>query len=176
MSSGALLLSALLTASLSGSSVAAPSNPTSNLAFESNLADVTIEDGDLGVELIAYDDAGGVIGLLMLWVDDGGDVHIASEYDDGYADVVIIADVPHVQADLPLATVEARARLISDVVASTGTGPQESWFTCGLRAGLAVAACSGAGLALVAGCPTASAYAACECLPLMVEKWKHKKC
>jgi len=95
MSSGSLLCAALLTAGVFGDSVAAP------WSFESALAEVVVEEGDAGVELLAYDNDGVIIGMLALWVDDAGDVHVASEYDDGYADVVIVGEVPYVQTTLP---------------------------------------------------------------------------
>jgi hypothetical protein len=113
MSSGSLLCAALLTAGVFGGSVAAPRS------FESELAEVVVEEGEAGVELLAYDAEGVIIGILALWVDDDGDVHVASEYDDGYGDVVIVGEVPYVQTSLPLATIEARAGLITDVLAAT---------------------------------------------------------
>ena len=123
------------------------------------------------VQLIAYDAAGEVIASIALWVDSGDRIWIDSDYEDGFAEVMIVDGRATLDSTLAPETLTKRTRLIMSYVEPGG--PQAAKpMGCALFAAGAVITCSFA----QPGCPIAAGVAACHCLPLVVQEWEGYSC
>lgn len=130
-------------------------------------------DGGDDVQMIAYDDSGAVIGSIALWVDADGTTWAVSDYADGFTVVMIDAD-GDVQVDGTLAPALTAER--ADLLVSTldpAEPAQGRWFKCAALTGVMVGTCATGSLI---ACPFSAMVAACECLPKLEPKWKHKSC
>ncbi|HLT38700.1 MAG TPA: hypothetical protein VK034_20570, partial [Enhygromyxa sp.] len=128
-----------------------PAEPLPDFATQLDRAEL-IGDGD-ELQLVGCDSAGEVVGAIAIWIDDRERMHLASDYGDGYAETVVEGDRADTQSTLPADEIGRRADLMLDRLATPGVGPQEGWFMCAAKTGVAVGACSASGLVLAFGCP-----------------------
>jgi len=127
-----------------------------------------VSSGD-DVQLIAYDARGEVIGVIALWKDTAGRIHLASDYNDGYTEAIYSDDAADafVEASLPPDVISRRADLMLLAIRES---PYEtrSVLTCAAGVVGGAALCQpGIGPWIVATCPTALVLASCECFPLV---------
>lgn len=154
----------------------APSGDIATPDFNTQLdrAEVVGDGGDL--QVVAYDAEGEVVGIIALWVDSRGRVHVVSDYGDGYAETVITDGQAHTTATLPAEVLSERAEMIAElVVQAPGRDPQpkKSWLVCGAKVAVTAGSCA---TAQAIGCVGGAVMSACECLPLLVKEWKEKSC
>jgi hypothetical protein len=158
-----MITAALLSVTL-GAEPSSPPDLRPRDDFADRLAKAEILANGNEIQIVGYDHAGSPIAVLALWVDEHGARHLESDYDDGYASVIIANGREHTESTLPAEVLGVRANLLIERVP---LGPQESWFTCGASAALAVAGChpATAGPAIWLTCPGTLAFAICECAP-----------
>jgi hypothetical protein len=128
-----------------------------------------VSGGDGDVQLIAYDSRGEVIGVIALWTDTEGRVHLASDYSDGYAEAIYSddADDAVLEASLPPHVIAKRAELMLEAIRES-PGETRGVLSCAASAVGGAALCQpGLGPWIVATCPTAIVIASCECFPLV---------
>lgn len=65
-----------------------------------------------GAEIVGYDAAGETVGVIVVWVDSRGRLHLDSDYDDGYASIVFEDGEARIHSTLPASVVSTRAGLL----------------------------------------------------------------
>jgi hypothetical protein len=136
--------------------------------FGSQLDAVEFIDGGEDVQLVAYDAGGEVIGMIALWVDERERVHLASDYGDGYAEIVVVDGVATVDTTLPPEVTRERAQLMLARLDPSATRGKPSAVRCATTIAIGVGACSPVvGGAIVVTCPAAVFLAFCECAELL---------
>jgi hypothetical protein len=150
--------------------------PPTDLAppeLDQQLDSVEFVDGGEDVQLIAYDVDGEVIGMIAVWVDEHGRVHVLSDYADGYAESVIEGEDVLLDSTLsPTVVMERAARLGEWLYLDSSQDPQEGAGSCAFS----VVATAGSCVAASILCPISAILLACNCLPLVVPDWAKKRC
>jgi hypothetical protein len=154
----------MIAATILSWALAAALDPQPPTEFNDDLAHVEmIRTGD-DVQVVAYDSAGETIAVLAIWTDEDRS-HIASDFTDGYEEIVIVGDeVVHRDSSLAPGVAGTRARAMLDLVAPHD--PQEGKVGCVLTILTSVAACSPPSVATTIGafsCPPSVYLALCEC-------------
>jgi hypothetical protein len=133
--------------------------------FAERLDHAELTGSDSEAQIIAYDVAGEVIGTIALWVEPEGQIYLASDYSDGYAETIVADGRARTDSTLPHEVIAARADAMLGVL---GLEPLENRFACAvgvIATGLSCAAPSPA-------CPFSLYGAACACLPLAMKDFK----
>ena len=147
------------------------SPPSSPPDFGDRLDHVELtHDGD-DIQITGYDRDGLPIGVLAMWTDDRGAIHLESDFDDGYSSTVVLDGVDHTDATMPATVVAERAHRMADWLTASDSGPQEAVLHCALALAGSIAGCAnGNALITTFACPTAVLTAWCTCTPLVTKK------
>lgn len=172
-------IASLLTAALT--TARAPDHAPLDFTAVIDHAELTRSDRDL--QIVAYDRRGEVIGTIALWVEPGGEIFLASDYADGFAETMVTDGRARTEATLPSQTIKRRANAILTELEydSVERGPQEgagSWFWCVSSTFAAVGACVGGAAAIgpLIACPGLAASATCLCITAVAEEVGGRPC
>jgi hypothetical protein len=159
------MLTALLTTISFATTLGSP--PGTPPTFADRLEHAEFIGSDSDAQIVAYDHAGEVMGTIALWVEPNGQIYLASDYGDGYAETVVIDGRARTDSTLPAEVITARADAVLNAIEVSG--PQEGWFTCSLVVVAGAGACVAAS---IIGCPVGIYSAGCACLPLAMKDFK----
>lgn len=135
-----------------------------------DIAAVEFASSDQVVQITARDSTGEVSAEVFLWSDDAGRLRLDAAWPDGLAvSVVRDGETATVETADPAEVASRMDRLDVAIQQAAAAG---DWKDCAAHVGLTVAAC---GLHPVL-CAGEMYYAACECLPLLVEKFEGQEC
>jgi hypothetical protein len=145
---------------LSWALAAAPvQQPSAEFADELESVDVTGTSDEF--QLVAYDATGDPIGSVALWTD-GSETHIASDFADGYEEVVIIDEDVRNDSTLAPGVVAERAQAMLDLLEQSD--PRAGKVSCALAIAATAAACANPVLlAAVLVCVGSAYHTACAC-------------
>jgi hypothetical protein len=119
-------------------------------------------------QLVAYDATGDPIGSVALWTD-GPELYIASDFADGYEEIVIVDDDVRNDSTLAPGIAAERAQAMLDILAQSD--PQEGKVSCALAIAANVAACANPiALAAVVVCAGSTYHTACACAEFIGSK------
>jgi hypothetical protein len=155
-----MLQTALL---LFSTTVQPPTQPPSDVADQVTRSEVVPDDS--GVQVIAYDSMGAVVGSIGYWVDSGGTIVIVSDFSDGYSETRVTSDgAVSTVSDLDQALLEGRAAaIIAALDVTPSQQGQRGILGCGLSIAATVIVAPAGGIpAVLAGIATA-----CNCAPLV---------
>jgi hypothetical protein len=154
---------------------------SADFADQLDHVDVTVSDSDAMV--FAYDETGGTIGSIAVWVDDTGTTWLAADYSDGYALVSVnpISREITSEGDLSEDVIAERAELIAlhfeestaDKPGKEKPKPNHTWTKCAFYAAVTVARCIPPN---PFGCIAGSIKTACSCVPKLIKEYEGYKC
>jgi hypothetical protein len=136
--------------------------------FGSRLDTVEFIDAGEDVQLVAYDASGEVIGMIALWVDEHERVHLASDYQDGYATFILVDGEVTIDATLPPDITRERAELMLLTMDYGGLAgdAKPTVRDCARAIAAAAAMCGLTGGWAVILCPVGLYDVGCECAKL----------
>lgn len=148
---------------------APPELTPENDTFADRIADVVAQVDGSGTkaQIIAVDENGVAIGVLVTWVDQNGAPNVEANFQDGYLDVVVIEGEPIVKATLPPDVLAARAEAMA---LKLSYAAQDGAVGCAVSVSIAVGLCAPLALGQwwgVVTCPAGVVNAFCKCAPVL---------
>ncbi|PRP96439.1 hypothetical protein [Enhygromyxa salina] len=141
--------------------------------FGSRLERVHMEEHGDSTEIVALDSMGSPIGVLSVWADSAGVVHVDSDYDDGYLHVAVVDGIPVIDSTLDPDIAAERAALIgNELVVPNPPDVPVGWGACAFAATGTVIAAATANPWVIGG----AIASACSCLPMIIEEFEDMKC
>jgi hypothetical protein len=152
----------MFTATILSWVLAAAPQPQQPTEFANALDHVEVVGASGEFVIWAFDANGYAVGAIAYWVAGNG-IHIASDFADGYEEIVIVGERVEHDSTLAPGVAAARAQAMLDVLAPSD-GPQESKIGCALSVAGAAIHCPGAVLLVPGLICLASIYdMACNC-------------
>jgi hypothetical protein len=138
--------------------------------FVDRLAQVEVVSGDGEAQLIAYDTAGEVIGMVAMWPGERGTYHLEVDFADGWLSTTVVDGREQTTTTLPGDVLARRAAAMSEIAPIGPDDPQEGKLGCAVQVAIAVGLCAPLALSPVVGiftCPAGIVLAWCKCAPLL---------